>query len=193
MTRSRLPAVRSARNTRTSRSVGGTPTVSKYTRRRNVGVADDRRKRDGLGLQTAPPARARRGDPRLDRGNLRRLQRIAIGRHPLFVIVMLEPRDEFAGGGFARHDGGRARLAALQRGGAGIQFQTALFFFAMAAETLLAQDRQHGRGETSALRPRESSRIPRRRDRSSASGNASIGWAGFPACKDEVGKAPAAA
>ena len=36
MTVARLSPARSARNARTSRSVGGTPTVSKYTRRKNA-------------------------------------------------------------------------------------------------------------------------------------------------------------
>jgi hypothetical protein len=108
------------------------------------GVADDGRLRDGRGGDVRRGPLRAGGDPLFERGDLCGLQTIAGGRHPLVVIGAANAREEFAGGGFAGDNGGRAGFAAFERGGEGVEFETAFFFFAVAAETLVFQEGQNG-------------------------------------------------
>ena len=65
-----------------------------------------------------------------------RIDRIAGWRHPIVFVVGRDPRDELARIGIARRDCFECVFA-------GIEPQIAFVFFAMTAEAVFAEDRQH--------------------------------------------------
>lgn len=90
-------------------------------------------------------------NPGIEGGDLRLSQRIACRGHDEVFLAGADADHQLAGLRIARHDGGDLRVAAAQGRVARVEFQAALVFLAMAAETRLPEHGQDIAVEIRAL------------------------------------------